>query len=107
MDTKDESAMEKLVNGLSEGFKQMQDDVKEIKTFLLGSPFTEDKGHIHKVADHEERLTIIEAWKDYEIKTGAAKSQRSSNNIRLGLFIFAAVQAFQAIIVIAIFFFKK
>lgn len=105
--TTEKTFMEKLVTELQQGFVQMQTDVKDIKTFLLGNPFTEDKGHVHKVADHETRLLQIEGWKDYEIKTGADKREKASRNISLGLFIFAGIQALQAIIILAAMFYKK
>ncbi len=49
---------------------QMKDDVREIRNCLLGTPFTENKGVVHRINTLEKLLEKLKQEQNY--KTGFA-----------------------------------
>lgn len=45
---------------LTQEVNNIKDDVKEIKAALLGNEFTKNTGLIHTIAEHHQRLVLLE-----------------------------------------------
>jgi Mg2+ and Co2+ transporter CorA len=56
--------MENGYNRLAERLENIEGDVSEIKSALLGNEYTKNTGLIHSISEHHQRLTTLERLVD-------------------------------------------
>lgn len=64
------SKVENVMEKMQEDIHRLTRMVEDIYRLIAGHELDKDSGMIHQVKDHEERITILEKYKDKQIYMG-------------------------------------